>query len=146
MGMDSISHSRWILSANGNVELSSEVPLLRWLSRTYLWWAKYSWYMVEYRCKSIHFSESWSHGVYFLFKSELPNDDIIRHCYLPLHFWLDKGLVTRRVKKYPMLLRPAWLPRQIRNASGNGGGVLLGYMPIVGYKYSFKISSHSCWI
>ena len=53
------------------------------------------------------------------------------HCYLPLHFWLDKGLVTRHVKKYPMVLRAAWLPRQIRNASGNGGGVLLGYMPIV---------------
>ncbi|KAI0266604.1 hypothetical protein BGY98DRAFT_1102511 [Russula aff. rugulosa BPL654] len=46
-------------------------------------------------------------------------------------WWNIDGLVTRRVKKYPMLLRPAWLPRQIRNASGNGGGVLLGYMPIV---------------
>jgi len=75
-------------------------------------------------------------GVYFLLlKSELPNDDIFRHCYLPLHFWLDKGMVTRRVKKYPMLLQPAWLPRQIRNGSGNGGGVLLGYMPIVGYNF-----------
>jgi hypothetical protein len=30
-----------------------------------------------------------------------------------------------------MVLRAAWLPRPIRNASGNGGGVLLGYMPIV---------------
>jgi hypothetical protein len=30
-----------------------------------------------------------------------------------------------------MVLRAAWLPRQIRNASGNGGGVLLGYMPMV---------------
>ena len=53
------------------------------------------------------------------------------HCFLPLHFWLDKGLVTRRVKKYPMMLQAAWLPRQIRNASGNSGGVLLGYMPMV---------------
>ena len=40
-------------------------------------------------------------------------------------------MVTRRVKKYPMVLRPVWLSRQIRNASGNGGGVLVGYMPIV---------------
>ena len=53
------------------------------------------------------------------------------HSYLPLHFWLDKGLVTRWVKKFPMILRAAWLPRIIRNASGNGGGILLGYMPIV---------------
>jgi hypothetical protein len=40
-------------------------------------------------------------------------------------------MVTRRVKKYPMVLRAAWLPKNIRNASGNGGGILLGYMPIV---------------
>ena len=37
-----------------------------------------------------------------------------------------------------MILRPAWLPRQIRNASGNGGGVLIGYMPVVSYKCLFK--------
>ena len=60
-------------------------------------------------------------------KSELPEGDIFLHSYLPLHFWLDKGLVTRRMKRYPMLLRPVWLPRQIRNGSGNGGGVLVGY-------------------
>jgi len=67
----------------------------------------------------------------FLFKSELPETNDFPHCYLPLHFWLDKGLVTRRVSKYPMVLRPAWLPRRVRNGSGNGGGVLLGYMPMV---------------
>ncbi len=32
-----------------------------------------------------------------------------------------------------MVLRPAWLPRRIRNASGNGGGVLVGYMPMVNF-------------
>ncbi len=42
-------------------------------------------------------------------------------------------MVTRRVKKFPMVLRPVWLPRQVRNASGNGGGLLLGYMPVVGF-------------
>lgn len=40
-------------------------------------------------------------------------------------------MVTRHVKKHPMVIRAAWLPRNIRNASGNGGGLLLGYMPIV---------------
>jgi hypothetical protein len=39
--------------------------------------------------------------------------------------------VTPHVKKYPMVLWLAWLPCQIRNASGDGSGVLLGYMPIV---------------
>jgi hypothetical protein len=69
----------------------------------------------------------------FFSKSELPDNDIFPHSYLPLHLWLDKGLVTQRVKKYPMLLRAAWLPCQIRNASENGGGVLIGYMPIVSH-------------
>jgi hypothetical protein len=32
-----------------------------------------------------------------------------------------------------MILRAAWLPRSIRNASGNGGGILLGYLPIVSF-------------
>jgi hypothetical protein len=32
-----------------------------------------------------------------------------------------------------MILRAAWLPKKIRNASGNGGGILLGYMPIVSH-------------
>jgi len=84
--------------------------------------------------------------VYFFSKSELPDNDIFPHCYLPLHFWLDKGMVTRRVKKYPMLLRPAWLPRQIRNASGNGGGVLIGYMPIVGHNCLSTKKFWQSWI
>ena len=74
------------------------------------------------------------------FKSELPETDEFPHCYLPLHFWLDKGLVTRRVSKYPMILRPAWLPRRIRNASGNGGGVLVGYMPMVSFTWTSRSS------
>jgi Plavaka transposase len=45
--------------------------------------------------------------------------------------WMDKGYVTKRVKKHPILLRAAFLPSEIRNASGNGGGVLIGYMPVV---------------
>jgi hypothetical protein len=39
-----------------------------------------------------------------------------------------------------MLLQPAWLSHQIRNASGNGGGVLVGYMPVqvVSYGCPYK--------
>ena len=33
-----------------------------------------------------------------LFQSSLPNNSLYPHCYLPLHFWLDKGMVMRRVK------------------------------------------------
>ncbi|KAJ7464184.1 hypothetical protein FB451DRAFT_1352911 [Mycena latifolia] len=62
------------------------------------------------------------------YESELPDADPYPHCLLPLHLWLDEGLVTKRVTMHPMVLRPVFLPADIRNASGNGGGVLLGYM------------------
>jgi hypothetical protein len=41
-----------------------------------------------------------------------------------------------------MLLQPAWLPCQIRNGSGNRGGVLIRYMPVVGHNTCSKINSH----
>ncbi|KAJ7899708.1 hypothetical protein B0H13DRAFT_2234203 [Mycena leptocephala] len=65
------------------------------------------------------------------FESELPEPDPYPHCLLPLHFWLDEGLVTKRVTMHPMVMRPVFQPGQIRNASGNGGGVLIGYMTMV---------------
>ncbi|KAF8582039.1 hypothetical protein K439DRAFT_1647685 [Ramaria rubella] len=39
--------------------------------------------------------------------------------FLPLHLWMDN------------VLHPAFLRHEIQNGSGNGGGVLLGYMPRV---------------
>jgi len=67
------------------------------------------------------------------FQNHLPDNDVFPHCYMPMHIWLDKGLVSSRVKKHPMILRAAWLPHSIRNGSGNGGGVLLAYIPVVIY-------------
>jgi len=133
MGVDPIGYSRWVPSTHGHDKCGSEVLLLGQLWRTHLRWAKHGWYVVECWCESIYFSNPCA-VLISLLQSELPDHDPFPHCFLPLHFWLDKGLVTRRVKKYPMILRPAWLPRQIRNASGNGGGVLIRYMPIVGHK------------
>ncbi|KAJ7864578.1 hypothetical protein B0H14DRAFT_3084417 [Mycena olivaceomarginata] len=62
------------------------------------------------------------------FDSELPDPDPYPHCFLPLHFWLDEGMVTKGVTMHPMVMRHVFLPGNIRNASGNGGGVLIGYM------------------
>jgi hypothetical protein len=40
-------------------------------------------------------SGPWTHHLLIIsLKSELPEKDKLLHCYLPLHFWLDKGLVT----------------------------------------------------
>ncbi|KAK6984149.1 hypothetical protein R3P38DRAFT_3232422 [Favolaschia claudopus] len=63
--------------------------------------------------------------------SELPPANPFMHCWLPLHIWLDKGLVTSHVKMFPIVLRALWLPSEIRNASGNGGGVIIGFMVMV---------------
>ncbi|EGO20830.1 hypothetical protein SERLADRAFT_417905, partial [Serpula lacrymans var. lacrymans S7.9] len=62
--------------------------------------------------------------------NSLPDNEDIPHCFLPVSLWLDKGNITKRVKKHPIIIRPVFLPHQVRNASGNGGGVLVGYMPI----------------
>lgn len=82
----------------------------------------------------------------------LPQLDGLPHVFLPIVLWLDKGMVTKRVRKHPIILRAGWLPSSIRNASGNGGGVLIGYMPIVSnfcasynfFLYNFHIARRPC--
>ncbi|KAF8577038.1 hypothetical protein K439DRAFT_1622385 [Ramaria rubella] len=44
---------------------------------------------------------------------------------------MDKGRVSPTVNMHPIVLCPAFLRHEIWNGSGNGGGVLLGYMPRV---------------
>jgi len=56
---------------------------------------------------------------------------------------MDKGKVSSTVNMHPILLRPGFLPAGIRNGSGNGGGVLLGYMPKVSYNIYIFISEAS---
>ncbi|KIJ44987.1 hypothetical protein M422DRAFT_251626 [Sphaerobolus stellatus SS14] len=65
-------------------------------------------------------------------QSSLPREEGMPHCFLPLHLWLDKSNVSTTVKMHPIIIRPGFLPSAIRNGSGNGGGMLIGYMPIVG--------------
>jgi hypothetical protein len=60
-------------------------------------------------------------------QSSLPHG----HYLLPIHIWLDKCKISDRVRLHPIVLRPLWQPVAIRNASGNGGGVILGWMPLV---------------
>ncbi|KAF7332654.1 hypothetical protein MKEN_00148200 [Mycena kentingensis (nom. inval.)] len=63
--------------------------------------------------------------------TELPKPNPYPHCWLPLHLWLDKGLVTKHVVMFPIVVRLLSLPSEIRNASGNGGGVIIGFMVII---------------
>ncbi|KAL1740762.1 hypothetical protein HDZ31DRAFT_46862 [Schizophyllum fasciatum] len=59
---------------------------------------------------------------------QLPDANPYQHCWVPVHIWLDEGRVTHNITKYPILVRALFLPDWIRNASGNGGGMLVGYM------------------
>ncbi|KIJ58811.1 hypothetical protein HYDPIDRAFT_33775 [Hydnomerulius pinastri MD-312] len=79
------------------------------------------------------FDESYTAMRWWDIQSSLPEtkQDGIPHCFLPSILWLDKGMITKRVRKHPILLRAAFVPREIRNGSGNGGGVLVGYMPVI---------------
>ncbi|KAJ7220703.1 hypothetical protein GGX14DRAFT_559495 [Mycena pura] len=58
----------------------------------------------------------------------LPADEGYPACYLPAHIWLDKGLVSTKVKMHPILLRGCWIESATRNGSGNGGAALLGFV------------------
>ncbi|KIJ46707.1 hypothetical protein M422DRAFT_249872 [Sphaerobolus stellatus SS14] len=65
-------------------------------------------------------------------QNHLPHEHGAPHCFLPLHLWLDKGKVSRTMNMHPIVLRPAFLPTEIRNASRNCGGTFIGLIPIVG--------------
>ncbi|KAJ6474374.1 hypothetical protein C8R45DRAFT_1063502 [Mycena sanguinolenta] len=61
-------------------------------------------------------------------QSKLPQVDGLPHCLAWLLLWLDEGRVSSHTSMYPILLRPLFLPSQIRNCSGNGGSELVGHM------------------
>ena len=61
---------------------------------------------------------------------------------LGIQIWLDKARVTKKVRMHPIVARPLWQPSNIRNASGNGGGILLGYMPIASTFCHGYVTSH----
>ncbi|KAJ7842571.1 hypothetical protein B0H14DRAFT_2586293 [Mycena olivaceomarginata] len=76
-------------------------------------------------------AEPWTADRWYEADTELPLPNPYPHCWVPLHIWLDKGLVTKHVKMFPIVARCLSLPSEIRNASGNGGGVFLGFMVMV---------------
>ncbi|KAJ7322002.1 hypothetical protein DFH08DRAFT_818379 [Mycena albidolilacea] len=93
----------------------------------------FKWYPVE---KFLHehgrntriYDEPNTGTLWWSVQDSLPFVLGLPHCFLPLILWLDKGMATKRVRKHPIVGRLANLPSAIRNGSGNGGGVLFGYM------------------
>ncbi|KAF7333085.1 hypothetical protein MVEN_02373500 [Mycena venus] len=60
----------------------------------------------------------------------LPVNERYPACYLSAHVWLDKGLVSTKVKMHPFLLCGCWIESATRNGSGNGGAALLSFVRI----------------
>ncbi|KIJ31220.1 hypothetical protein M422DRAFT_267173 [Sphaerobolus stellatus SS14] len=93
----------------------------RWASNTHISFVNFS-----------DFQRTLEAARHFGVQDLLPWEVIVPHCFFPIHLWPDKSNVAKTVKKHPIILRPGFLPSVVRNASGNGGGVLIGYMAIVG--------------
>ncbi|KAJ7933378.1 hypothetical protein B0H13DRAFT_1592374 [Mycena leptocephala] len=62
---------------------------------------------------------------------DLRGDGYYPSCFLGLYVWLDKGLVSIKVKMHPILLRGCWINSATRNGSGNGGSALEGVVKMV---------------
>jgi hypothetical protein len=64
-------------------------------------------------------------------EDSLPLHDRYPSSFLGLHVWLDKGLVSTKVKMHPILFRGCWIHSATRNGSGNGGSALAGFVKMV---------------
>ncbi|KAJ7709356.1 hypothetical protein B0H14DRAFT_2223019, partial [Mycena olivaceomarginata] len=78
-----------------------------------------TWFSVrKYYCRSdeagaaiVHqeplFDEPWTGTAWHEIDDALPDPNTTQYpsCYLPLHIWLDKGQVSTKVKKHPIVLR-----------------------------------------
>ncbi|KAJ7215380.1 hypothetical protein GGX14DRAFT_608176 [Mycena pura] len=74
------------------------------------------------------YDEPWTGRNWKYADDSLPADDLYPSCYLGLHVWLDKGLVSTKVKMHPILFRGCWIHSATRNGSGNGGSALAGFV------------------
>ncbi|KAJ7312982.1 hypothetical protein DFH08DRAFT_791258 [Mycena albidolilacea] len=95
-----------------------------------------TWFSSEkYRCKDgkIDFSnrlydEPCTGRLWGAADDSLPLHDRYPSSFLGLHVWLDKGLVSTKVKMHPILFRGCWIHSATRNGSGNGGSALAGFV------------------
>ncbi|KAK6971572.1 hypothetical protein R3P38DRAFT_3413228 [Favolaschia claudopus] len=75
------------------------------------------------QCANFCIAQQLHHSI---LQSKLPHIPGLHHCLAAMLIWLDEGRVTSRTNMYPILLRPLFLPSQIRNGSGNGGSIFVG--------------------
>ncbi|KAJ7651757.1 hypothetical protein B0H17DRAFT_1215217 [Mycena rosella] len=110
---------KWIDDLLSDLSLSSDIH-----------WYPAQKFLCEDGVTTQLFDEPYTSGKWYKIQGTLPQVRDLPHCYVLMALWLDKGMVTKRIRKHPIILRPLFLNGNIRNASGNGGGVLVGYMII----------------
>ncbi|KAJ7850594.1 hypothetical protein B0H13DRAFT_1644420, partial [Mycena leptocephala] len=113
---------KWIVDLLSDPTLASNIH-----------WHPVRKFLFKDRVKVQLFDEPYTANKWWNIQNNLPHIPGLPHCFIPIALWLDKGMVTKRVCKHPIVLRALFLDGNIRNASGNGGGVLIGYMVIVPY-------------
>ncbi|KAK6995696.1 hypothetical protein R3P38DRAFT_2567072 [Favolaschia claudopus] len=74
------------------------------------------------------YDEPWTGTDWREIDDNLPEKAKYPPCFAGLHIWLDKGLVSTKVKMHPLLIRACWIASETRNGSGNGGGTLAGFV------------------
>ncbi|KAK7012368.1 hypothetical protein R3P38DRAFT_3209633 [Favolaschia claudopus] len=74
------------------------------------------------------YDEPWTGTMWREIDDQLPEKAKYPPCFVGLHIWLDKGLVSTKVKMHPILVRGCWIESATRNGSGNGGGTLAGFV------------------
>ncbi|KAJ7765040.1 hypothetical protein DFH07DRAFT_770300 [Mycena maculata] len=74
------------------------------------------------------YDEPWTGRNWRIADDSLPANDLYPSCYLGLHVWFDKGLVSTKVKMHPILFRGCWIHSKTWNSSGNRGSALAGFV------------------
>jgi hypothetical protein len=90
-------------------------------------WTGDEWWDLEVCCDLDEQTSSELIGM----QNMLPVHDDVEHCLAPFQIFLDEGQVSSHVQMHPIVLRGLWLTAEVRDGSGNGGGIIIGFMPKV---------------
>jgi hypothetical protein len=89
-------------------------------------WTADEWWDIEVGARDVLPKKYEAHLMHV--QNGLPDIDGLEHGFAPWHIWVDEGRVTTNVSMHPVVVRPAWLDFEVRNGSGNGGGVIIAFL------------------
>ncbi|KAJ7430758.1 hypothetical protein B0H11DRAFT_2390246, partial [Mycena galericulata] len=107
----------WLLDLVSDPTLADEI----------VWYPSRKYLVVDGNRQRLR-DEPYNSDKWWEMQNTLPFVAGLPHCLLPSLLWLGKGRVSSHTNMHPMILRPLFIRSEIRNASGNGGGELAGFM------------------